>query len=87
MLYQLGDEVVSRMVGGETVLVDLNSETYFGLNRVGSQIWTGLEARRSLDEIVAAIVDQFEVSAEQAAADASLLLKELERAGLVHRVG
>ncbi|MDQ4105265.1 MAG: PqqD family protein [Actinomycetota bacterium] len=82
---EIGTGVVSRLVGDETVLVDLASETYFGLNRTGSVIWTMLEKRATLSEIVTVIVDRFDVSAGQAAADIQTLFNELERFGLARR--
>lgn len=83
--HEIGTGVVSRLVGDEMVLVDLDSETYFGLNRTGSVIWTELEKRTPLHEIVTVIVDRFDVSAQQAAADIQTLLDELERFGLARR--
>jgi coenzyme PQQ synthesis protein D (PqqD) len=85
MGYEIGPGVVSRLVGDEVVLVHLDSETYFGLNRTGSVVWAQLEKRRSMPEIVTAIVDRFEVPATRAAADIRALLDELERFGLARR--
>ncbi|MDQ4022011.1 MAG: PqqD family protein [Actinomycetota bacterium] len=83
--YDIGTGVVSRLVGDEMILVHLDSETYFGLNRTGSVIWTELERRTPVPEIVTAIVDRFDVSAERAAADVRTLLDELGRFGLARR--
>ena len=35
----LSPEVISQEVSGETVLLDLESENYFGLDEVGTRIW------------------------------------------------
>ncbi|MBT6125779.1 MAG: PqqD family protein, partial [Halieaceae bacterium] len=35
----LSPDVISQEVSGETVLLDLNSEHYFGLDEVGTRIW------------------------------------------------
>ena len=35
----LSPEVISQEVSGETVLLDLQSENYFGLDEVGTRIW------------------------------------------------
>ena len=32
-------EVISQEVSGETVLLDLESESYYGLDAVGTRIW------------------------------------------------
>ena len=38
-------DVIARTVGDETILLDLQSGTYFTLNRVGSVIWQALAGR------------------------------------------
>ena len=35
----LSPQVISQEVAGETVLLDLESECYFGLDAVGTRIW------------------------------------------------
>jgi Coenzyme PQQ synthesis protein D (PqqD). len=81
--FEIGSAVVSQPVGAETVIVDLGTEAYFGLDRVGSIIWSELEKGTAVPAIVDVIVGRFEVPAHQAAADVRRLLGELERAKLV----
>jgi hypothetical protein len=83
--YEVDSAVASRVVDGETVIVDLESETYFGLNRVGSVIWDELQRRASVAEIVAAVTARFDVSTELAEADVRTLISDLEAAGLLRR--
>jgi hypothetical protein len=84
--YEIGPAVVSRSVEDEIVIVDLNSEAYFGLDRVGSVVWAGLEQRKPVPEIVQGIVDRFDVAPARAGRDVERLLGELVRAGLVRRL-
>ena len=37
--FSISSEVLSQEVNGETVLLDLEGECYFGLNEVGTRIW------------------------------------------------
>jgi hypothetical protein len=83
--YEIRDGVVSRTVGDETVIIDLDRETHFGVNRVGSVIWAELEQGAHLPQIVAAIVDRFDVIAQRATTDIATLLADLERCGLIVR--
>jgi hypothetical protein len=41
-------EVLFQEVGGEAVLLDLKSESYFGLDDVGMRIWQLLQEQGSL---------------------------------------
>jgi len=80
-------DVVSRSVGDEMILLDLESGTYFTLNGVGAVVWHELERGAApaarLDGIVAAVVAEFEVEDGVARADVSALLSDLESHGLV----
>ena len=76
-------EVLFQEVGGETVLLDLDSEQYFGLDEVGTRIWALLGEGRCLDDIVATLLDEYDVEREQLSADVQELLAALLDAGLI----
>lgn len=76
--------VVARNVGGEMVLVDMQSGMYHGLNAVGVIIWEQLDGERSLADISAALAADFpDVPAETLQADSLSLLQALLDHGLV----
>ena len=56
---------------------------YYGLSGAGTRIWQLLQARPSVGHIVSAIVAEYDVTEERAAADLQALLAELEARGLV----
>ena len=76
-------EVMSRLVGDETVLLDLASGTYFGLGGVGKRIWEAVSAGRSLEQTVEALTTEFEVDKAQAEADVLEFAKNLIDRGLL----
>lgn len=76
-------KVLARVLDGEAVLLDLGGGTYFGLNEVGSTIWSALELGATLEELVAKVVATYDVSPEVARADVVNLLDELCAQGLV----
>ena len=85
MLYenvQLSDDVVAREVGGETMLLDLASGKYFGLNPVGGRFWQLLESGKSCADARNVLLDEFEVGPEQLDADLATLVKDLVESGL-----
>ena len=79
----ISDQVLSQEINGETVLLDLTSEQYFGLNSVGTRIWQLLVAGESADGIVDILLDEFEVPEIQAKQDVEELLLRLDEAGLI----
>jgi hypothetical protein len=58
-------QVMARQVGDETVILDLGSGTYFGLDPVGARIWQLIGERMTLGEICDTMLDEYDVSREQ----------------------
>jgi hypothetical protein len=81
--FNISKEVLSQEVNGETVLLDLHGETYFGLNDVGTRIWQLLQAEQTIAEALNTLSDEYDVSPEQLETDVSELLDKLTEAGLV----
>ena len=76
-------QVMSRLVGDETVLLDLASGHYFGVEGVGKLIWESVSDGKTLAETVDAIVDEFDVEKSQAEADVSAFASQLVERGLL----
>ena len=77
---------VSSVLGSETVVLQLKTGTYFGLNEVGSRVWALVQQPTTLDAILRAITDEYDVAPETCERDLLELLSSLQRANLV-RVG
>ena len=75
--------VLSRRVGDETVLLDLESGIYFGLDGVGKRIWETICEGKSLSEAVSFIVNEYDVGKEQAADDVITFAADLVERGLL----
>jgi hypothetical protein len=76
-----------RAVGEEGVLVHLDSGRVIVVNEVGHYIVQQLDQPMRREALVAALVAEFEVSAEQAEADLDLFLGELGNEQLVEHTG
>ena len=81
--FKVSDEVLSQEVNGETVLLDFEGESYFGLNEVGTRIWQLLQSEHSVAGMVDSLSVEYDVSREQLESDVSDLLDKLTEAGLV----
>jgi hypothetical protein len=81
----LSPEVMSQEVNDETVLLDLASEAYFGLDPVGTRIWQLLQADASVQNAYQALLEEFEVSDTQLAEDLNKLLSHLHTEGLIQQ--
>src|SRR5262245_21398283 len=54
--------IVSEVIDGEAVIVNLTNGYYYSLDRSAAEIWGWLEAGRSIAEIVSAIRDRYDCS-------------------------
>lgn len=74
---------MSRQVGDENVILDLESGTYFGLDPVGARIWQLIAEGRSLEEVCDAMMAEFDVSRSDIERDTAQLVEQLVTSGLL----
>src|SRR5438132_10302122 len=85
--------VVSRTLGGETILVPVATgiakfKNIYLLNKVASFIWQSLDGKRGKAELCALVRDQFAVpDGHDVGADVDRFLEELRRRELVKDLG
>lgn len=80
---QPNDDVLFQEVGGEAVLLNLGSESYFGLNEVGTRIWELLSEDSLLQRAFDVLRDEYDATPEQLQSDLLTLVDEMAKAGLV----
>lgn len=80
-------EVLMQTVVGESVLLDLRSQKYFGLNEVGTRAWQLLQETGDAGAVHARIAQEYAVGAEQLGRDLDDLFERLLHAGLVEDRG
>ena len=80
---KISPDVLFQEVSGETVLLDLESEHYFGLDAVGTRIWGLIGEGVSVDAMVDTLLQEYEVERETLEADVAELLSRLAEAGLI----
>jgi hypothetical protein len=74
---------MAREVDGELVVLDIPSGRFFGLNDVGKLIWDRLEDSSSIEQLIDAVVADYEVDRDEASEDVNDLIGHLVDAGLV----
>ena len=76
--------VVSRFVSEQALILDTSQDEIRQLNEVGSFIWSlVLKSKHTHDDMLAAIIDHFDVTREIARSDLNLFLEELSSADLI----
>jgi hypothetical protein len=77
------DRVLFHKLGGEAVLLNLDSGKYYGLDAVGTRMWTLLTEHGEVEPAYQALLDEFEVGEEQLRRDVRRLVDDLIDHGLL----
>ncbi len=74
--------VLHREIAGESVLLNLGSESYFGLDEIGTRMWAVLTSAPSIEAAYQVLLEEFEVDAQTLRSDLSAFIARLAEAGL-----
>lgn len=78
------DGVLVRELSGESVVLNLNGESYFGLDEVGTRMWAVLATAHSIDATFNTLLAEYDVEPELLRADLDKLIHKLVGLGLLH---
>ena len=76
-------DVVFRDVAGETMILNLTTAIYFGLDEVGTRAWQLLVEKGTLSEVSGAMAAEFDAPADVITADLTALFETLLQKGLI----
>jgi hypothetical protein len=82
ILQRKGD-LLFNAIDGEVVMLSIENSEYYGMDKVGSRIWELLEQPVSFQELVAKLMEEYEVSEQQCTDDTLAFLKKLTDKNLV----
>lgn len=77
------DEQVHTSLGDEAVILGLEDGVYYGVDSVGARVWALVATPRRVSEIVAIVLEEFDVSVERCEQDVLALLGELAERRLI----
>ena len=78
---------VSSDLGGETILLSMQSAMYYGLDSVGARIWELLREPVRVSEIRDVIAREYDVEIDRCESDVLAFLKDLAAKGLIEVSG
>jgi len=76
-------EQVSCPLGDEAAVLNLKNSVYYGLDSVGSRVWTLLQQPRSVGELRDTLLSEYEVEARRCEQDLLALLESMRSEGLI----
>ncbi|MEO6526554.1 MAG: PqqD family protein [Gemmatimonadaceae bacterium] len=79
----VSDQQVFTTLGTEAVILGMRDGVYYGLDAVGARVWSLLTTPQRVSEVVAVVVEEFDVASEQCARDVLALLEDLAARDLI----
>lgn len=77
------EHVVMRELEDEAILLNLETERYFGLDEIGTRMWTELVASPSVEGACEVLEREFEVEPATLRRDVDALVAQLVDSGLL----
>ena len=78
------DTVIARELDGETVVLNLESGVYFGLDRVATDIWNALRTDGRVEAAYRAVLEAYDVPSATLEQDLLRFVNQLVSKGLLH---
>jgi hypothetical protein len=73
----------STELQGETVLLSLEQESYFGLRATSQRIWQMLEQPCTLEQILSTLLSEYQVDRQQCECEVTAFMQRLWEARLI----
>ncbi|MGA8569448.1 MAG: PqqD family protein [Candidatus Binataceae bacterium] len=86
MRVEISDGVIWQDVGGDVVILNLETGAYFGLDGSGSQIWRELVEYSSLEKAFESLKQEFDVEPDELRHDLDDLVDQLVKKRLVQLI-
>ena len=77
------EDVLVSDLDGESVILNLKTESYFGLDTVGARMWTAVTTADSIQAAYDTLAEEFDVDPQQLRADLVEILDNLIEHGLL----
>jgi hypothetical protein len=81
--FEVPQTVLSRTVGTETILLNLNTSTYHSLNSVAGRFWALILEGKDFQQAFATLRDEYDVEPARLEADLHELCDQLQNLNLL----
>ncbi len=76
-------ENLSCALGEETAILQMRNGVYYGLDPVGSRLWSLLDKPRTVEELRETLISEYDVESARCEKDLFALLGKLQSEGLI----
>lgn len=77
------EKIDYRIIDDRAIILNINSAYFYTLEEAGTVIWKELIKQKTLNEIAELVMDEYEVSKEEANRDIVELISEMEKERLI----
>ncbi len=74
---------ISTELDGETVILDMDSGVYLGLDAIGTRVWSLIENECTFQDLLEILLAEYDVESDQCLGDLQEFLAELVNGGLI----
>ena len=83
MKVSVPENVLFRQLEDESVLLNLDSEIYYGLDEVGTRMWQVLIEAENIEVAYKLLLKEYQVGKERLKQDLTELVNNLQKKGLI----
>lgn len=83
MRLRIAQQVVHRDLANESVLLNLDTGTYYGLDAVGTRLWHLVAEHGSTESVIDILLAEYDVDAPRLHKDVNALIDQLLAKGLL----
>ena len=83
MKYQRNNDTISGQLHDQLVMIDIDKGQYFALNTIGTRIWELIDEARTIEEICALLLEEFDVDPDLCKTDVEEYLEEMRSLDLI----
>ena len=73
------ENLIEASIDGEVVMMNADSGNYYGLDGIAAHIWQLLETPQTEQDLVNALVKEYEVTPEECESDVTAFLQEMRK--------
>ena len=80
---EISDDVVSRNLQGEVVLLNLKTGSYYSLDSTGTKMWELIQEYKSFEKVLELLLKEYDISEAQCREDLLNFISTLEEKELI----
>lgn len=80
-----GEDYVFNEVDGELVMMNIETGSYASMNETGKSIWELLEEPKTVEFVLKALTEEYDISLEAAQKDVMPFLTQLEEQSIIKK--